>query len=261
MMRVSYETYDTMEMDPTPDQVPEAVAPANTVEEGRKKRKLRPVHFVATLAVLGLVGCSIALVLKSQAEPKLEKIEGEAAELKDTVRQLQTTLDGLSARIGNSENTTGELQTTVNRLDQSVEKLSTKSAHCGYQYSWTRAGSVINYSKVEPDEGVGSLVASTGVYTAQAAGIYQVVWSLHNYLDGGKYNEIYLQRNGQKVDESRHYSHNFAGNKLIKEQGGRTMLVNLQSGDTLNLKTESGRYGFTGWAYYISFCVHLVSPQ
>ena len=34
-------------------------------------------------------------------------------------------------------------------------------------------------------------------------------------------------RNGQRVDESLHYSANFAGNKKIGEQGGRTMVRRL----------------------------------
>ena len=34
-------------------------------------------------------------------------------------------------------------------------------------------------------------------------------------------------------------------------------LVSLQIGDTLSLRTDT----FEGAAYYISFCIHLVSPQ
>ena len=34
-------------------------------------------------------------------------------------------------------------------------------------------------------------------------------------------------------------------------------LVSLQVGDTLSLRTDI----FEGAAYYISFCIHLVSPQ
>ena len=39
------------------------------------------------------------------------------------------------------------------------------------RYVWNSANSVITYRKVEVLGGVGSLVASTGVYTAQAAGL------------------------------------------------------------------------------------------
>ena len=36
---------------------------------------------------------------------------------------------------------------------------------------WTSANSVITYDTVKPRDGVGRLVASTGVYTAEAAGL------------------------------------------------------------------------------------------
>jgi len=188
--------------------------------------------------------------------------EKERTIMVDQLTELKGIVERLESRILTTEGgivqLKGELHEQVDRIEQSVEKLSTKSAHCGYQNRWTSADSVITFNTVEVLGGVGSLVTGTGVYTAQAAGVYQVAWSVLNYLDSGKENWIYLHRNGrQKVDESEHFSSNDGGNKLIREQGGRTMLVNLQSGETLNLRTDK----FDGDAWKISFCVNLVSPQ
>merc|ERR1712080_804359 len=150
------------------------------------------------------------------------------------------------------------LEQEIEHVRESVKKLSTKAAVCGYQLQWTRASSVITYDSVDNLGGeLGNLDASTGVFTAPAAGVYQVAWSLHSGLDSGERNFIYLHRNGQRVSESERNSYNADGNYAIVDQGGRTMLQNLQRGDTLNLKTGS----FTGGASKISFCVHLVSPQ
>merc|ERR1712037_253570 len=89
----------------------------------------------------------------------------------------------------------------IDALEQSVKKLSTtRAAHCGYQWKWTSANSVITYGRVD-DLGseLGSLNAGTGVFTAPAAGVYQVAWSLRNNLGSGKSHGIYLERNGQHV--------------------------------------------------------------
>jgi len=197
-------------------------------------------------------------------EPKLVKIEGEAAELKDIVRQLQTTVDGkiekiedeaaelknsvngLSTRIGNSENTAGELQTTVARL-------SKRGAQCGHRSHWTSQSSTITYSKTLLNSGSGSLDKNTGIWTAGDSGLYQVTWSLINWVDSSAQNRIYLYKNNGRIDESQLYSTSVG---YIYEQGGRTLVLDLQKNDRLHLRTSH----FSGnGAYDITFCVHLIS--
>merc|ERR1712037_582442 len=109
-------------------------------------------------------------------------------------------IDTLELEIKQVRDEATQLKETVTGLDQSVNKLSTKAAACGYQSLWTRANSVITYYRVDDLGGeLGSLDAGTGVFTTPAAGVYQVAWSLFNNLHSGKSHGIYLERNGQHV--------------------------------------------------------------
>merc|ERR1719347_1266582 len=55
----------------------------------------------------------------------------------------------------------------------------------------------------------GGLDISTGVFTAPWGGSYTVYWDTNAYLDSGDSGErvvIYLQKNGESIQESQHYS-------------------------------------------------------
>ena len=57
-------------------------------------------------------------------------------------------------------------------------KIGLQAIHLISRNYWSSANSVITYDTVEVLGGVGSLVASTGVYTAQAAGsIAMKIWA------------------------------------------------------------------------------------
>ena len=63
----------------------------------------------------------------------------------------------------------------------------------------------------------GGLDISSGVFTAPWGGSYTVTWSTSSDTHSGTYNDIYLYKNSNQVEESRHYSHN--GNSYVQEQG------------------------------------------
>ena len=59
--------------------------------------------------------------------------------------------------------------------------------------------------------------------------------------------DIYLRKNGNVIVESHHYS------RAAYEQGGRTLVLHLDRGDTLDLYCEDCSAGISG----ITFCVSL----
>merc|ERR1712179_386642 len=153
-----------------------------------------------------------------------------------------------------------ELQENMDRLSR-LEKLSQRGAYCGYQRSWTIAYRVITYQKLMLSEGdAGVLDPNTGVFRASVPGLFQINWSLRNYLKGNDDNLIYLHRNRRVIDESEHYSYitrTASSSQVIGEMGGRTMLLRLGAGDTLYLRTSN----FQGGAIRIQFCVMLLAAE
>merc|ERR1712004_534867 len=129
-----------------------------------------------------------------------------------------------------------------------------RGAQCGYREIWTTARSTITYEKTLLNVGRGSMDLGSGVWTAEETGLYQVAWSMFNRVDSGEYNYIYLYKNGGRVDESEHLSSYVGSEGRINDQGGRTMMLELQAGDTLEL-TDTLFYGV---AINIHFCVSLL---
>merc|ERR1712007_331691 len=99
----------------------------------------------------------------------------------------------------------------------------------------------------------GGLDISTGVFTAPWGGSYTVSWDTQAGLDHGKYVDIYLQKNGDDIKESRHFS-SYGGDNYVREQGGRTMVLYLAVGDTLQLYS-----GGSGIIWLTTFCVYLTT--
>jgi len=156
------------------------------------------------------------------------------------------------------------IDTLENRMTETsarFDKLSQRGAYCGYQSGWSTGSSVITYNKLILSEGdAGTLDPATGVWTTNVPGLYEITWSLRNELTGDDDNWIYLYRNGQTIEESIHGSYigqTTSSERVIAEQGGRTMLLHLAAGDTLTLRTG----GFQGYAFNIHFCVMLQAAE
>merc|ERR1712130_593390 len=113
----------------------------------------------------------------------------------------------------------------------------------------------ITYDKLMLSTGVGDMSTRTGKFTCEQTGTYLISWSLQTNLNSGDCNDIYLYRNGSRVEESMHDSDNDGGNYRIWEQGGRTMLMSLNDEDTIWLQTAT----FRGSAECIWFNVQLLS--
>lgn len=80
-------------------------------------------------------------------------------------------------------------------------------------------------------------------------------YSMYNSLDPGEWNHIFLYRNGYKMVESEHESgHSRDGRGYVYDMGGRTMVLKLSQGDTLELRSLT----HTGRSFDITFCVTLL---
>ena len=116
----------------------------------------------------------------------------------------------------------------------------------------------------------GGLDISTGVFTAPHGGSYTVYWDTSAYLVHGCSVYIHLQKNGETIQESQHTSVYYGPSEYVYDQGkflsiyivtvyyvlgGRTMVVYLAIGDTLQLYRDGG----TGDIAYTTFCVSLTT--
>merc|ERR1711915_1016136 len=94
---------------------------------------------------------------------------------------------------------------------------------------------------------------ASGVYTNGWPGTYTVTWDL-NADDGAgdHYVEIYLKKNGETIDESRHVSYYTGSSGDVSDQGGRTMILRMETGDQLSLYCDNCNAGVYDITFYIS---------
>merc|ERR1711892_1621336 len=99
----------------------------------------------------------------------------------------------------------------------------------------------------------GGLDIATGVFTSPWPGSYTVTWSLTAQDGAGEFVHIYLRKNGQNIDESLHKSYYTGPSGEVGDQGGRTLVLHLDMGDTLDLYS----YDCSAAIYRTTFCVSL----
>merc|ERR1712098_665850 len=186
----------------------------------------------------------------SKAEEKLAKTEEK---LKATEYQLAEALKSLGAALNElaeaQRETQTELLTTKNDLvakDKSLDTEITRIRNppymhvCGAHYrsvslvSKTITYSSLLYSSTNTDGG--GLDLQSGVFTSSWPGSYTVTWSMNADIEHGeKMVKVILQRNGKEITESKHMSYYSGSSGGIYDQGGRTIVLLLDMGDTLQL--------------------------
>merc|ERR1712013_129018 len=130
---------------------------------------------------------------------------------------------------------------------------------CGSHYDWlsdsymTIPYTSLLYSSTSTEGG--GLDISTGVFTAPHGGSYTVYWDTIAGLDSGEDVQIVLQKNEETIEESRHVSQYTGPSGSVRDQGGRTMVVYLAVGDTLQLYRDYGNGGIAR----TTFCVSLTT--
>jgi len=222
----------------------------------------------------------------SLAEGKLAKTKAELAAIKDdlevtqdelavTKDDLAVTKDELAATKDDLAVSKDELAVTKDALAKAVLDLAEAHAitkddlailkaspyihACGAHYEGLSAsyGTIpytsLLYSSTNQEDG--GLDIATGVFTAPLGGSYSVSWDTNASLDHGEDVHIFLQKNGERIPESHHNSY-YGGDDHVNEQGGRTMVLYLGMGDTLQLfRSDVNQEG--GYIFNTIFCVSL----
>merc|ERR1712013_483876 len=182
----------------------------------------------------------------SLAEGKLAKPEDELTAAKDDLANtkdvLALTKDELAITKDDLAVAKDDLAITKARTDELEREVAIVRAPpyincCGSHYDVLSASSgTIPYTSLlyssTNTEG-GGLDISTGVFTAPHGGSYTVYWDTTAYLDSGERVSIYVQKNGENIQEPKHYSRYTGPSGWVGDQGGRTIIVYLALGDTL----------------------------
>merc|ERR1711892_1055391 len=113
--------------------------------------------------------------------------------------------------------------------------------YCGFQYGFqygVSSPSNITYDSMfysRTNQPTGGLDLATGVFTSPFPGTYTVTYSLYAYNEQDGYVIIYLYKNEVEIDESQHYSSYDGLSGDATDQGGRTLILHLDMGETLSL--------------------------
>ena len=151
--------------------------------------------------------------------------------------------------ISTRNSTEDENRTNLGRYKRDTEDSSMKYLSvCGFQVSTTTRRAVIRYSKAlqpltqSPDSGHSF---RSGTFKAGFSGVYSVSWGLlPDHIGRGESKVlIYPRKNRRRILDDDH-----------GEQGGRTVLVRLDKGNTLDLYCSDCR----AKVWDITFCVSLV---
>jgi len=139
-----------------------------------------------------------------------------------------------------------ELQKRFNALEQKVNEETPYLSVCAYSSGVKKGTTVITYERVThaaTNLKEGGLDTCSGVFTAGLAGTYSVSWSGYSSARGGG-SSVSLAKNGGSV----------SGTTCTWTLQGRSIVIELKKGDTLNLRYEDWNdYGYDK----ISFCVNL----
>jgi len=178
----------------------------------------------------------------SLAEGKLAKTEDELTATKDECATTKAKTDEL------------EREVAILRAPPYIHSCGSHFGVLSGSYMTIPYTSLL-YSSTNTEGG--GLDISTGVFTAPHGGSYTVYWDTNAYLHSGEnVVSIYLQKNGESIEESLHYSR-YTGSGVVDDQGGRTLMVYLGVGDTLQLYRSDG----SGQIFYTTFCVSLTTPD
>jgi len=182
---------------------------------------------------------------------QLEKdISATKENLLSTKAELLTIIDYLKTK-----------DATIKYLEREVSNLRDPpfTFACGAHYdflsitSTTISYSTLLYSSTNVD-GPHGLDISDGVFTAGYPGTYTATWSLTANDDAeDHFVQIYLRKNGETIEESLHSSWYTGSSGWVTDQGGRTLVLHLGRGDTLDLYCKDCSAGM----YYTTFCVSL----
>jgi len=197
---------------------------------------------------------------------KLEITEAELLELKTKNNKLEDFTkiadNDLNSSITELKASFNDLTSQNQKQDKDISILREPPfIHaCGSHYDTLHISSKaipyesLLYSSTNTEGG--GLDISTGIFSSPWPGSYTVTWGLIAYGGAGEhFVDIYLRKNGKKVQESHHTSHYDGPSGSARDIGGRTLVLYLVRGDTLDLYCQDCSDGI----YYTTFCVSLTT--
>ena len=204
-------------------------------------------------------------------EEKLQMTQNELLKTKDelfmTRNELLMTQEGvinakeqMKEQIKMAEDNQKARDVNIRDLERDVSFLKDPpwTFACGAQYyafdtnTQTISYTTLLYSSTNV-AGAG-LDISTGVFTAGHPGSYTATWNLMADNDAGEHIvDIYLRMNRKIIAESRYTSVYTGPSGYATDQGGRTLVLHLDRGDTLDLYCEDCSAGIRD----TTFCVTL----
>merc|ERR1711915_551791 len=180
--------------------------------------------------------------------------------LKDTVTDQKSDLAALKLENDELNATVDELKSENAELSKELSFLRNPPSYhlCVYQSGTHAKSSVMTFEKQLYMEcnfcDDADFNLNTGVYTNGWPGTYTVSWnSWVGAYHGHSTTRIFLRKNGQNINEARQYSRFDTDNGRMLEQGGRTMLIRMDAGDTLSLYCED----CSDYVADITFCISL----
>jgi len=136
---------------------------------------------------------------------------------------------------------------------------------CAFQLSWEIANATITYDSLLSDwsneAGEGIMDINTGVYTLlRPGGFYRVTYSGFIGMNPGDQVYVDLHHNGERVKGGDWYSQAQGDSTwIMSEQGSRSLVIHMDMGDTLELKTrEEPNFGHL---LELILCVSLTAPE
>ena len=215
----------------------------------------------------------------------------------DIVKELETKLDKKDAEmemmraemVTNLDKKVAEVEAKLDKKDAEIAKIQAQMdmkvesgalpgavseavrdlpqvAISAYQSLW-KPSDAINHATITFDHflsnstsggGDGALDLRTGVFTCLTPSVYTINWSGHSGLDPGEVVMYWLYVNGVKMYESKHED------KIHRDTSGyvgmqvsRNMIIHLDLGDTLELRTDPTH--FTGIIYRLIFSISLTA--
>ena len=186
--------------------------------------------------IVKIVMAVLIMMTMVEAEEDLEVLVREMAkEMNMMKEELQSTKEELLSQIDAKVDSIYELERGMFSL-----KNSPKTFACAGHYSvLSTTLQAISYSNLlysSSNVAGAGLNITSGQFISGVAGSYTVTWSLRAINDAGDHSvHINLRKNGQNIDESLHYSRYTGPSGYAYDQGGRTLVLHLDSGDTMDL--------------------------
>merc|ERR1711915_427036 len=186
-------------------------------------------------------------------------MDPEVMKLKEDFEELKAIVVALKGENDELKDTVDELKSENAEQAEEISFLRNPPFYhlSVYQDKTTATSSVMTFDKTLYMEcnfcDDADFNLNTGVYTNGWPGTYTVSWNSWIRADHMHGSIIHLHKNGQRIEEAIQMLHFSNDNGWMHEQGGRTMLMRMDTGDTLSLYCDN----CNGGVHDITFTISL----